>query len=96
MLRNYRYRWDRKYNYLTKFELDRNGTLYKKILINNKCYTIVKFTTKHEDKPKTNRLIFKVRIWIRGCYNTLGLFNNPRQAVNFIKGHSRDEMFLFA
>ena len=96
MLRNYRYKWDRGHKCLNEFEINRNGSVYKKILSNSKCYTIIKYTSKNGDKFKSNTLIYKVRIWERGCYRELGLFKIPRQAINFINEHSKDIMFLFA
>ena len=89
MLENYKYKWNKKYTKLTKFERNRKGVVYKEILSNKNNYIIIKYISKDVDSYKTNSVKYKVKIFSDGRYQALKLCNNPRQAMNVIGTKSR-------
>ncbi len=89
MLINYKYKWNKKHAKFTKFEKNRKGIVYKEILSNNNDYIIIKYISKDIDSYKANTVKYKVKIWLSGHYKALYLCNNPRQAINYIKKHSK-------
>lgn len=89
MLINYKYKWNKKHEKLTKFEKSVKGVVYKEIFSDKNDYIIIKYNNKGVDSCKSNEIKYKVKIWSGGQYKALKSCNNPRQALNYIKKYNR-------
>lgn len=84
----YKYKWNRKHSKLTKFEKNREGVVYKEVLSDKNDYIIIKYIAKDAYGCKTNTVKYKVKIWSGGRYQALKSWNNPREAINYIKEYN--------
>ena len=78
----YRFKFNKTYLKLSKYERLLNAKVYKELVIDNNCYLIIK---RPHWKYKTFRYICKH--WTGKVWRYIGGVNNPRVAINLIKKH---------